>query len=188
MSRPLARRAVLAGGAAALAALPGIASAHSLYGQWLVYRQKHLLIACHRADPAAYPLAKRLEAVLTEHLPQARTRIARAPFPGRVASLLATDQMKFALVSSQEVAGMAAASGDFAPYGKVETQLVAAMDEHLLVCRADVPPHHGWLIRAALVEAALPSPSEAALVQQRHSGVAAFDAGLALDMLPGGTL
>ena len=46
-----------------------VAGAHTPYGQWVVYRKKHLLIGAHRADPATYELAKKLAAVLAHSLP-----------------------------------------------------------------------------------------------------------------------
>ena len=69
------RRLIRTGGAAAAAFW---LSGHTPYGQWVVYRKKHLLIGCHRADPQTYELAKQLVAILEDRLPKARARIARA--------------------------------------------------------------------------------------------------------------
>ncbi len=70
------RRALwLSVGAAMVLLLGG----HTPYGQWVVYRKKHLLIGCHKADPETYDLAKRVVALLDAHLPAAKSRVARAP-------------------------------------------------------------------------------------------------------------
>ena len=71
------RIVTLAAAAAAQLALWG----HTPYGLWVVYRKKHLLIGCHRGDPETYVLAKRVVGLLEEHLPAAKSRVARAHSP-----------------------------------------------------------------------------------------------------------
>ena len=91
---------------------------HTPFKQWVVYRKKHLLISCHRADPRTYDLAREVVAVLEEHLPAAQARPARAPTAGRLlASLIGTDQMDVAILSAEDTAAMRAGTGPFAPYG-----------------------------------------------------------------------
>ena len=48
MSKRSTRRQVLRLGGALAAAV--LLSGHTPYGQWVVYRKKHLLIGCHKAD------------------------------------------------------------------------------------------------------------------------------------------
>jgi hypothetical protein len=48
-----------AGRLVAAAALVMLLGGHTPYGQWVVYRKKHLVIGCHREDPATYELANR---------------------------------------------------------------------------------------------------------------------------------
>ena len=56
------RRALLRAGATAAAAI--LLGGHTPYGQWVVYRKKHLLIGCHKEDPRTYVLAKEAVALL----------------------------------------------------------------------------------------------------------------------------
>ncbi|NNG05858.1 MAG: twin-arginine translocation signal domain-containing protein [Inquilinus sp.] len=142
------RRRALKATAAAAAAL--LLSGHTPYGQWTVYRRKHLLIGSHRGDPETYDLAKRVEAVLAEHLPAASARVARAPHAGRLASLLGTEQMEVAILDAADAAAMRDGSGAFAPYGPIALSVVAAVGNRLLVARADFPDRHAWLLTAAL--------------------------------------
>ena len=104
---------------------PWNAQAHTLYGQWVVYRKKHLLIGCHRKDPLTFDLAKRIEAEFTHALPEAKARVARAPHPERLASLLGTDQLEIAVLAIAEAEAMAAGTGEFAPYGRQPLTLLA---------------------------------------------------------------
>lgn len=157
MKRRLALR--LAAGAAAALVLGG----HTPYGQWVVYRKKHLLIGCHKADPETYDLAKRAVALLAEHLPAAKSRVARAPDAGRLASLLGTGQMEVAILGAADALAMAEGSGRFAPYGPVALRLLVPAGERLLLSRADFPDRHAWLVTGALAGTELaPAPDSAA--------------------------
>ena len=153
MNRRAALRAV--GAAAAAFLLCG----HTPYGQWVVYRKKHLLIGCHRADPVTYDLAKAVVAELAAHLPAAKARVARAPDAGRLASLLGTDQMEVAILGAADAAAMTEGAGAFAPYGKVALRLLTPVGDRLLVARADFPDRHAWLVAGALAGTVLlPGP------------------------------
>lgn len=147
------RRRLLQGlGAAAAATL---LSGHTPYGQWTVYRLKHLLIGCHREDPTTYDLAKQVVAVLGDHLPSAKSRVARAPTAGRLASLLGTDQLHVAVLGWQHAARMAAGKAEFKPYGAIPLQLVTPLGERALIAHSSLPKRHIWLVAAALSESAL---------------------------------
>ena len=177
------RRAVL-GGAAAAALLAGPAAAHTLWNQWRVYRRKHLLVVCHRQDPGAFAEAKALEALAAVELPSANMRIARAPHPGRIASLLGTGQLGYALVRPGEAAQLAAGEGEFAPYGPVETRLVGGVADWLLVADPAEPARHVWLLRSMLSQGRLPSAAELRSPVAFHPGAAAHDGGIPLEHLP----
>ena len=182
----MTRRGFVAGLCAALALAPG-AGAHTLYGQWVVYRKKHLLVGCHREDPETYRLAQEVVAAFEAVLPEAKARIARARRPDRLASLLATDQLEIAVLSADDVADMAAGVGRFAPYGPVDLGLIAHLpgdgpQGRLLVSRAAFPARHAWLTRSALVETGLLGFGAAPVAA--HPGAAAFDAGIRLERLP----
>ena len=105
----LDRRAVLRG-TLAVATLAA-ASGHTPYRQWSVYRQKHLLIGCCRADPPTYPLAKRVAGVLAEWLPESRSRVSRAPDQERLASLITTGQLEVMLFSRGDATALNASRG-----------------------------------------------------------------------------
>ncbi len=141
------RRALrLSAGAAAALLLGG----HTPYGQWVVYRKKHLLIGCHKADPETYDQAKRVVALLAEHLPAAKSRVARAPDAGRLASLLGTAQMNVAILGPADAAAMLRGTGRFEPYGAIALRVLTPVDGRLLLARADFPERHAWLVTGAL--------------------------------------
>ncbi|NNE22808.1 MAG: hypothetical protein HKN11_09380 [Rhizobiales bacterium] len=126
------------------------AAAHTPYGQWVVYRKKHLLIGAHRAEPATYEVAQKLVAVLARHLPKARSRIARAPTAGRLASLIGTDQLDVAVLSQADAIGMLTGRGEFSAYGQIPITVLARLETHLLVAHERFPARHARLVAAAL--------------------------------------
>ena len=150
---------------------------HTLYGQWVAYRRKHLLVGCHRRDPETYALAKRLVAELAESLPAAKARPARAPHPERLASLLGTDQLDIAILSARDCAGMAAGQGRFEPYGALPLRLLAPYGGHLLIAHARFPDRHAWAVRAALSDHDDASPAQGNPALDWHPGAAAWQAG-----------
>lgn len=138
-----------------VAALP--LGGHTLYSQWVVYRKKHLLVGCHRADPETYALAKRVVALLAAHLPAAKSRVARAPDAGRLASLLGTAQMEVAILSPRTAAAMLRGDGGFEAYGAIALRVLTPVDDRLLVARAEFPERHAWLVTGALAGSDLAS-------------------------------
>lgn len=144
------RRAVLAGlGTVAAAVLAG---GHTPYGQWTVYRKKHLLIGCHKEDARTYELAKRVVGILQDHLPSAEARVARAPTAGRLASLLGTDQLHVAVLGRAHAVHMAAGTDAFKPYGAIPLTLVAPVADRVLIAHESLPKRHVWLVAAALAD------------------------------------
>ena len=156
------------------------AHAHTPYRQWEVYRRKHLLIGCHKDDPDGYALAKAAIATLDEHLPAARARVARGPTAGRLASLLATEQMDVALLGESDALAMAAGTGRFAPYGAIALATLVALPGRLLVSRADLPGRHAWLVADALEGwgESVPRTAPAAPALPWHPGVERLRQGL----------
>lgn len=175
------RRAILSGIAAGLIA-PAAAS-HTLYGQWVAYRRKHLLIGCHRKDLATYDLALRLVDRINHSLPAAKARAARAPHPQRLASLLGTDQMEVAVLSVADAIEMSEGRGRFAPYGRLPLTRVAEFGPYLLIADADFPARHGWMLAASLDDAGQ-SAEPAADVFDWHHGVSLYRAGISLEQVP----
>ena len=109
------RRACLRGGVALAAWL--LASAHTPYRQWVVYRRRRLLIGSSKAEPASYELGKRVAAALLAALPESMARVSRAPDKFRLASLLSTDQMEVALLRAEDAAALADGRDPFRDYG-----------------------------------------------------------------------
>lgn len=131
-------------------ALPG-AFAHTPYGQWQVYRRKHLLVGCHKDSEETYSLAKQIVSELDVHLPAASARVARAPTAQRIASLMGTDQMEVAVLSAENALDMAAGKGKFKPFGQIPLRVLIVVDDWMLVCNADMPDRHAWLVSDALL-------------------------------------
>ena len=89
------RRKFLALGASLV---PCTTLAHSPWGQFQVYRQKHLLILTSREDKESYPYSKLLAIALNREQPTASARPARAVNLTRVYNLLRTKQFSFTLL------------------------------------------------------------------------------------------
>lgn len=138
-----------------LAAGSTLLGGHTPYGQWVVYRQKHLIIGCHREDAETYRLAKDIVAALATHLPSADPRVARGPTAGRIASLLGTSQMEVAVLAWKDAVGMLKGEQPFEPYGAIDLRLVAPVGSHVLVARADFPDRHAWLVGHGLSDGGL---------------------------------
>jgi len=134
----------------AVTAAAPLLSGHTPYGQWVVYRKLHLLIGCHKADPETYALAKQVVALLAKHLPAAKSRIARAPDAGRLASLLGTAQMQVAILSIPDATAMLRGNGGFEAFGAIALRALTPVDGRLLVARAAFPERHAWLVTGAL--------------------------------------
>ena len=156
------------------------AGAHTPYGQWVVYRQKHLIIGAHRGDERTYELAQAVVAALDKELPEARARIARGPRPQRIASLLGTGQIFIAVLSESEAELMAEARPPFDGYTPTPLSVLAVLGGgYLLVATPDLPADHAWLITQALGHAQLgDAPKGKGLPV--HSGAAAFWSGAPL--------
>lgn len=167
----LSRRALLASAGATLAA-PAIA--HTPYGQWVVYRQKHLLIGSHRGDLHTYDLAKAVVAGLHEQLPEAQARVARGPRPQRIASLMGTGQLYVAVLSLDEARRMAEALPPFEGYRPTPTQALADLgDGYLLLAAPEFPDDHAELVTSAIDHAGLGEAPTGSVIAP-HTGAAEY--------------
>ena len=122
---------------------------HTPYGQWSVYRQRHLLILTNRID-GSYPLGKRISEVLATYLPDSESRVARAPNLLRVASLLSTKQMDVALVRTDDAISLLRGVGPFTEHGPMALRSIIALENYLLVCRDDFPNAHAYQVARTL--------------------------------------
>ena len=166
------RRRLLGFAATALAATPALA--HTPFRQWLVYRQKHLLIGAHRGDSRTYELAREVVAALARELPEARARVARGPRPERIASLIGTGQLFLTVLASDQAARMARAAAPFTGYRPTPTHaLVDLGGQYLLFAAPGFPVDHARLVTAAVADAGL-GTNPMSLGLEVHPGAIAF--------------
>ena len=162
----------LLGLALALAATPAVA--HTPFRQWLVYRQKHLLIGAHRGDSRTYELAREVVAALARELPEARARVARGPGPERIAALIGTGQLFLTVLASDQASRMATAAEPFAGYRPTPTHaLVDLGGQYLLFAAPGFPVDHARLVTAAVRHAGL-GTNPMSLGLEVHPGAIAF--------------
>jgi hypothetical protein len=148
--------------------------AHTPYGQWVVYRQKHLLIGSHRGDLQTYDLAQEIVAALEAELPEASARVARGPRPQRIASLMSTGQLMTAVLSEGEAKLMAEAHPPFDGYLPTPLTVLAGLGGgYSLFASPDLPERHAWLLVEALDHADLVHTAESSTFQV-HPGAEAF--------------
>lgn len=147
---PPRRRLLLSVAGVTLGAAQGRLHAHTPYRQWVVYRQKHLLIGCHRDDPSSYALAKGTVAMLDHALPDARSRVARGPAASRLASLLATEQLDVAIVEQATADAMRHGRDGFAAYGPLPLSTLYRFGRHRLVAHARLDSRHAERLVEAL--------------------------------------
>ncbi len=161
-------------GIAAGAAL--FTAAHTPYEQWVVYRRRVLLIGSSRDDPEGYRLARHVAEILGRDLPESRARVSRAPTAQRLASLIATDQMDFAVLPWSAGAAMASGRTPYADLGGVPLKGLFGFETHVLVCLAGVPAAHAYLVSRTV---------DGAIGPDSGGGLAMAKAGGALTLHPG---
>ena len=149
-SREVSRRTAL--GLIAGIFVSQLATAHTPYKQWVVYRKKHLLIGTDKSIEGSYPLGKQLAEILANHLPESRARVARTPNSERMASLLATGQFDVALLPRGQAVAMARGDPPFTDYGPIELRTLYAKGNFLLVCRAEFSEEHAYLVTQTLLQ------------------------------------
>ncbi len=165
-----------------------LASGHTPYRQWVVYRKRRLLIGTSRTDAPTYPLGLRVAEVLLAHLPESQARASRATDPWRLASLLATAQFDVAILSKADAAALLEGRPPFAEFGAVALRGLFAFGDHLLVARADFSDRHAYLVSQALAEhgrgipSAAPASTSSGAVPP-HPGALAYAAGRPLPEL-----
>ncbi len=174
------RRSVLKCGLAAGAFF--LASAHTPYRQWKVYRQKHLLIGTSRGDEWSYPLGQLVATVLSDNLPSSRAQVSRAPDRGRLASLISTGQMPLVILSRADAGALAEGAAPFVEFGGVALRALFRFGDYLLVSRPDFPERHAYLVAGTLAAHAGELPDAAPLAQGEgplpvHAGALAMSRG-----------
>ena len=135
------------GGAALL-----LATGHTPYRQWVVYRKRRLLIGTSRADAPTYPLGQKVAETLASNLPESKARPSRAPDPWRLASLLGSAQLDVAILAAADAEAMREGRPPFAEFGGLPLVSLFAMGSYLLVSRDDFPARHAYLVARTLSE------------------------------------
>ncbi len=129
-----------------------LASGHTPYKQWQVYRRKHLLIGANKAEPPTYDLGKKIAALLLQELPESRARVARAPHAWRLASLITSDQIQLILLSEEDVRAFYEGRDGFEAFGKTELRALFRFGSYWLICRPDFPGDHAALLTNTLAD------------------------------------
>lgn len=129
-----------------------LASAHTPYRQWQVYRRRHLLIGTSKTDARSYALGKQIVSVLAEHLPESSPRVTRGPDPGRLASLLTTAQLEVVVLAGHDLAALRDGEAPFEAFGPTELRTLFGFGGHWLVVRPDFPARHAWQVVRTLSE------------------------------------
>lgn len=184
MKRRALLKSVLAG--AALLLTP----AHTPYRQWVVYRQRHLLILTSRGEGSSYALGRNLAEVLAARLPASQARVVRAPHMARIASLISTKQIDVALMARGDAVALMTGRAPFVDYGPVPLRVIAGLGRFLLICREDFPARHAYLVaetmsehRAELTATLTPGQGEGV---PTHPGALAYYQGKPLPEKPAG--
>ena len=128
-----------------------IFSAHSPWGQYLAYREQHLLIMSVREDAPTYPFSKILVEAINKELPEASARPARARDFRRVQSLFSTNQMPLVLLSKKNANHMVKGSGPFKAYGSADAKVIYYFGDMVLLAQPSFPDKFAWLITKALM-------------------------------------
>jgi len=127
-----------------------LCGAHTPYGQWQVYRRRHLMIGTSRADAPTYPLGQRVAEVLATYLPESSARVTRGPDAWRLASLITSGQIEVILLSADHVLALRDGQAPFEAFGATRLcSLFVFSDQggdHWLICRPDFPDRHAYLV------------------------------------------
>ena len=131
------------------------------------------MLGASREDPATYPKAKAIQALLEAHLPEASARVARARTRRRLADLLATDQIRIILLSLEDAAALGQGGPPFNRPLPVRT--LWRFGDHVLVVRPSFSAAHTWRLARVFAKhgaalAGLP-PMQAHVPVPLHEGV-----------------
>lgn len=124
---------------------------HTPYGQWGVYRRRHLLILTSKRDIPSFALGERVAGLLAAQLPASKARVARAPDEQRIASLISSAQLDVALMRPAAARALRAGAAPFADYGPVALRALVSLDDFVMVCRSDMPERHAYAIAETLM-------------------------------------
>lgn len=183
------RRQFIARAAALLSAvlLPDqSAFAHTPYAQWDIFRKRHLQILTSHGDLAGDDIGELWVEILRDKLPLSRAMVSRARDMPRIAALLKTNQSKLAVLSYEHAQQMFKGAAPFEEYIPMPLEVLIDDGKYLLVTRADLPLHHGFLIATTLMSEAnklhLRDPGKGRFGMPVHAGARAYLNGEKLEM------
>jgi TRAP-type uncharacterized transport system substrate-binding protein len=123
---------------------------HSPYRQWDVYRKTRLILLTSAADPQSVLLGSALAGIYLKRLPESRATMARARDGNDLVRLLASRQLDVAVMREPDAFAALAGNAPFADSGGVRLRALAALGEHLFVCREEVPNGSAYMLIEAL--------------------------------------
>ncbi len=136
--------------AAGVAGLWLALSGHSPYRQWEVYRKTRLVLLASAADPQSVRLGAALAKIYLQRLPESRATMARARDGNDLVRLLASKQLDVAVMREPDARAALAGQPPYADSGGVRLRALAALGEHLLVCRDELPNGSAYMLVEAL--------------------------------------
>ena len=125
---------------------------HSPYRQWEVYRKTRLVLLANAADPQSVQLGAALAKIYLKRLPESRATMARARDGNDLVRLLASKQLDIAVMREPDAYAALAAQAPYADSGGVRLRALAALGEHLFVCREELPNASAYMLVEALSE------------------------------------
>ncbi|MEB3210505.1 MAG: hypothetical protein VKL39_04095 [Leptolyngbyaceae bacterium] len=120
--------------------------AHTPFPQWKVYRKLHLFVVVNREDAAAYELGRAIAHTLAEEIPESRAMVTRARDALRLASLISTEQLDVALVSTSELMAWQDHQPPYDQLQPVHLNKLFEVNDYVLISRDDfLPDHAAWI-------------------------------------------
>lgn len=149
------------------------AFAHSPWGQYTVYRQKHLLILSSKTDPDSYPFSELLVKAINREEPSAKARAARAKNLDRCHSLFLTNQMQFMLLPHQTTVEMREGTGQFSGRDALPIKTIYEFGDLTFSVRSDMDPNIVRIVTYSILEQldSLPDaskPAEMLKIESTH--------------------
>lgn len=126
-------------------------SGHAPWGQWQVYRMRHMLFLSTIEDKPSYPFSKLLVKLFELYLPEASPRPARAKDFRRVHSLLISDQMPVVVLSKNVAKSLILGEKEFKEFGPVQMNLLYDFGDMVLLARPKMPDNHAWRLVDAIL-------------------------------------
>jgi TRAP-type uncharacterized transport system substrate-binding protein len=129
-----------------------VLTGHSPYRQWDVYRKTRLILLATAADPESVQLGSALAKLYLQRLPESRATMARARDANDLVRLLASRQLDIAVMRGPHAHAALAGKAPYADTGGVRLRTLAALGEHLFVCREEVPAGSVYMLVEALAD------------------------------------